>query len=259
MEGVKLICAPDISDDLSLPYLLSYSQSSSNNVTGPSDPDLVPGTKSKCASGTGTADGMLFYGYVDIVKTTIPAGDRQSFSFTAGGDVIPNPTAFTISDDGSTQRVRMEVTGTTRQFVIAEAAVNSWALTSINCTTASGSAAVATTVDLAAGSVTVDLSTTAYGATCTFTNNFQVADLSIDKTLITTGTYFTGQIVTYELLVANAGPDTATNVVVNDTPNNISITGVSSSPSGECTAFPCTISSLAVGSSEIITVTATVQ
>ncbi|WP_226470686.1 DUF11 domain-containing protein, partial [Luteimonas panaciterrae] len=56
--------------------------------------------------------------------------------------------------------------------------------------------------------------------------------------------------------VANAGPSTATNVQVTDTPTNLTITGVSG---GGCMAFPCTIASLASGASVTITVTATIN
>ncbi|MCH9646900.1 MAG: DUF11 domain-containing protein [Deltaproteobacteria bacterium] len=81
------------------------------------------------------------------------------------------------------------------------------------------------------------------------------ADVSIVKTLITASPYSSGQTVTYTLVVANAGPVTATDVVVQDAPTNLSITGVSG---GGCSGFPCTIPSLPAGSSVTITVTATV-
>lgn len=81
------------------------------------------------------------------------------------------------------------------------------------------------------------------------------ADVSIVKTLITAAPYSSGQAITYTLLVANAGPATATEIVVQDAPTNLSITGVSG---GGCSGFPCTIPSLAAGSSVTITVTATV-
>ncbi|HZP66884.1 MAG TPA: DUF11 domain-containing protein, partial [Rudaea sp.] len=82
------------------------------------------------------------------------------------------------------------------------------------------------------------------------------ADVSIDKTLVTTGPYVAGQTLTYTLLVANAGPSTATNVQVTDTPTNLTITNVSG---GGCSALPCTIASLASGASVTITTTATIN
>jgi uncharacterized repeat protein (TIGR01451 family) len=81
------------------------------------------------------------------------------------------------------------------------------------------------------------------------------ADVSIVKTLTTAGPYTSGQSITYTLFVANAGPSTATNVQVTDTPSNLSITSVSG---GGCAALPCTIPSLASGANTTITVTATI-
>jgi uncharacterized repeat protein (TIGR01451 family) len=81
------------------------------------------------------------------------------------------------------------------------------------------------------------------------------ADVSIVKTLVTAGPYTIGQSITYSLLVANAGPSTATSVQVTDVPSNLSITGVSGSG---CAALPCTIPSIASGANTSITVTATI-
>jgi uncharacterized repeat protein (TIGR01451 family) len=82
------------------------------------------------------------------------------------------------------------------------------------------------------------------------------ADVSVTKSLDTAGPYYAGQSVTYTITVANAGPSTATNIGVTDTPSNLTITNVS----GACTSFsPCTIASLASGASTNITVTATID
>ncbi len=53
------------------------------------------------------------------------------------------------------------------------------------------------------------------------------ADVSMNKTLATAGPYTVGQTITYGLVVANAGPSTATSVQVTDTPTNLTITNVS--------------------------------
>src|SRR5258706_51282 len=58
------------------------------------------------------------------------------------------------------------------------------------------------------------------------------------------------------LLVANAGPSTATSIQVTDTPTNLTITNVSGSG---CAALPCTIPSLASGANTTINVTATIN
>ena len=82
------------------------------------------------------------------------------------------------------------------------------------------------------------------------------ADMAITKNLDTAGPFTNGQTITYTLVVTNNGPDTANNVVVTDTPTNLTIVTVSSP---NCTALPCTIASLANGASETITVTATID
>ncbi len=82
-------------------------------------------------------------------------------------------------------------------------------------------------------------------------------DLRVTKTLDTPPPYAPGTQVQYTLTVSNPNPlaATATNVVVTDTPTNITIDTVAST---NCNAFPCTIPSLPAGGSEAITVTATV-
>ena len=81
------------------------------------------------------------------------------------------------------------------------------------------------------------------------------ADLAISKTLTTPPPYSVGQSVSFSIVVTNNGPDAASNVVVTDSPANITIDSVSSP---NCAAFPCTIPALAVSTSENITVTATI-
>ncbi|HKR67155.1 MAG TPA: IPTL-CTERM sorting domain-containing protein, partial [Thermoanaerobaculia bacterium] len=80
------------------------------------------------------------------------------------------------------------------------------------------------------------------------------ADVSVVKTLVTVGPFSAGQSINYTLVVANAGPSTATNVQVTDTPANLTITNVS----GACVALPCTIPSLASGANVTINVSATI-
>ena len=86
-----------------------------------------------------------------------------------------------------------------------------------------------------------------------------LADVFITKTLDTAGPFETGDTISYTIVVGNLGTDTANNVVVSDTPSNITITGVTG---GGCTGFPCTIPSIAAGSPAndvTITVTATID
>src|SRR5204862_4705222 len=82
------------------------------------------------------------------------------------------------------------------------------------------------------------------------------ADLSVVKTLTTSGPFNAGQSISYTLTVANGGPSTATNITVTDTPTNLTITNVS----GACTTSPpCTIASLASAPNTALMVTAPVD
>ena len=83
-----------------------------------------------------------------------------------------------------------------------------------------------------------------------------LANIKVEKTLDTAGPYLTGQTVSYTVTVTNNGPDAASNVVINDLPNNLNITSVAST---NCSAFPCTIATMANGAVETITVTGVVQ
>jgi len=83
-----------------------------------------------------------------------------------------------------------------------------------------------------------------------------LADVSLVKTLSTSGPYYLGKSLTYSIVVSNGGPNTATNVQVSDTPTNLSITNVSG---GGCTALPCSIASIGSGANATITVTATIN
>ncbi|MCH9646901.1 MAG: carboxypeptidase regulatory-like domain-containing protein [Deltaproteobacteria bacterium] len=92
--------------------------------------------------------------------------------------------------------------------------------------------------------------------TDTATNLLESADVAVTKTLVTPGAFVEGQTVSFTILVSNNGPLTATNIVVTDTPTNLTLVSVAS-PS--CGALPCIIPSLASGASEAITVTATIN
>ncbi len=82
------------------------------------------------------------------------------------------------------------------------------------------------------------------------------ADIILEKGISTSGPYNAGDTITYMLIVINMGPSTATNIMVTDSPVNMTITSVSST---NCTALPCTIPSLTNGASEHITVTMTID
>ena len=81
-------------------------------------------------------------------------------------------------------------------------------------------------------------------------------DISMTKILDTPAPYSIGDSVQYTLLVSNNGPDVATDVLVNDTPTNLTITSVNSP---NCTVMPCTIASMANAAVETITIIATIN
>jgi len=85
-------------------------------------------------------------------------------------------------------------------------------------------------------------------------NTTPTADVSIVKTLTTAGPYTIGQTVSFDILVSNAGPSTATNIGIADVPNNLTLGAVT----GACTALPCTIASIASGANATITVQGTI-
>jgi uncharacterized repeat protein (TIGR01451 family) len=61
-------------------------------------------------------------------------------------------------------------------------------------------------------------------------------DVSLVKTLVTAGPFTAGQSISYTLVVANAGPSTATSIQVTDTPTNMTITIVTGGGCAACRA-----------------------
>ncbi len=80
------------------------------------------------------------------------------------------------------------------------------------------------------------------------------ADLSIDKTLLTSGPYSIGQALSYNIEIVNNGPDEATNVVFEELPTGLDVSGITN-----CTGpaqGPCSFPALSPGQTETLTVTA---
>ncbi|HFD13529.1 MAG TPA: DUF11 domain-containing protein, partial [Crenotrichaceae bacterium] len=100
-------------------------------------------------------------------------------------------------------------------------------------------------------------STTLTNAFTQFTISSTPVDVSVVKNLTSVGPFNAGDTVTYDLTIANAGPDTATGIVVAETLSNLTFVSVSG---GSCVpaSFPCTIPTLASGDSETLLVTATI-
>jgi len=82
-------------------------------------------------------------------------------------------------------------------------------------------------------------------------------DVSVVKDLITPGPYHMNDEILYQIVVSNAGPNTANDIVVNDVMTNLNLVSMNSI---NClpNTFPCTIASLASGASETIMVTTSI-
>jgi len=222
------------------------------------EPDPVPGNNADSTGNGGTAAASAD---VSIVKTLTTAGP-----FVAGQSITY--TLF-VANAGPSIATNVQVTDTPTNLNITN--VSGGGCAALPCTIASLGVGTNATI-------TVTATITAAGAfdnTATVTANepdpvpgnntdstgnggtaTASADVSVVKTLTTQGPFGVGQSITYTLFVANAGPSTATNVQVTDTPTGLTITNVSG---GGCSALPCTIASLAAGANVTITVTATIR
>ncbi len=197
---------------------------------------------------------------LSMTKTLVTAGPYsvgQTLTYT-----------LTVANAGPSTATNVQVTDTTTNLTIT--GVSGSGCAALPCTIASianGSNAIITVTATinAAGAFDNSASVTATELDPVPANNTDntgnggsaaSADVSVVKTLVTGGTYTVGQTITYTLFVANAGPSTATNVQVTDTPTNLTIASVSG---GGCAALPCTIASLASGANATITVTATIN
>ena len=117
VQGVKIRCAALAgSNKVSLPFLLSWSQSAVNNGNyATCSASLVPGTTSKCNSSTAaTITDLAVNGYVDITKATVPVGDTQSFAFTSSSTT--GTPAWTLSGVSTTQTL---IAGQTKRVAVA--------------------------------------------------------------------------------------------------------------------------------------------
>jgi uncharacterized repeat protein (TIGR01451 family) len=195
------------------------------------------------------------------VKTLVTAGPYaagQSIGYT-----------LVVSNFGPSTATTVQVTDTPANLTIT--GVSGGGCAALPCTIASLASGASVTINVTATIVAAGAFDNVAEALATepdpnLTNNEDdagnggtaapSADVSIVKTLGPGGPYLAGDAVSYTLLVANAGPSTATNVQVTDTPSNLTITAVSG---GGCAALPCTIPSLASGASATINVTATIN
>ena len=217
------------------------------------DPDTSNNTDD--AGNGGSADGSVD---VSMVKTLLTAGP-----FSAGQSV---QYSLVVANAGPSTATSIEVSDAPTNLSITAVSGDCAALPCTLASLASGASATITvtaTIDTAgafdnAATATPSETDSDPSDNTDNTDNGGItpdsADVSVVKTLVTAGPFTVGQSVTYTLLVANAGPSTATSVQVTDTPTNLTITGVT----GACNALPCTIPSLAAGADATITVTATI-
>jgi uncharacterized repeat protein (TIGR01451 family) len=220
------------------------------------DPNTANNTDTTSNGGTAAASAD-----VSVVKTLTTAGPYsvgQSITYT-----------LLVANAGPSTATTIEVTDTPANLTITN--VSGGGCAALPCTMASLASGADTTITVtatidAAGAFHNSATAMAVESDPNLSNNTDAtgnngitgasADVSVVKTLTTAGPYSAGQSITYTLLIANAGPSTATNLVVTDTPTNLTITNVSG---GGCATLPCTIPSLAVGADVTITVTATID
>ncbi len=218
-------------------------------------PDPVPGNNS------GTDSGSTLSADVSVVKTLTTVGP-----YTIGQSITYS---LLVANAGPSTATSVQVTDTPTNLTITN--VSGGGCAALPCTIPNLASGASTTVTVtatiaAAGAFDNSASVSAIETDPLPANNTDSsgnggvagssADVSVVKTLTTTGPFTVGQSITYSLFVANAGPSAATSVQVTDTPSNLTITSVSG---GGCAALPCTIPSLANGASVTITVTATIN
>jgi large repetitive protein len=220
-----------------------------------SDPNPANNTDS-----TGNGGNAAASADISVVKTLVTTGP-----FTAGESI--NYT-IVVANAGPSTATSIQVTDTPTNLLITN--VTGSGCSALPCTLASLAVGATTTINvtatiIAAGAFDNTGNATAAQSDPSPPNNTDstgnggtaapAADVSIVKTLVTAGPFTATQTISYTLLVANAGPSTATNIQVTDTPSNLAITNVTGSG---CSALPCTIASLASGANTTINVTATI-
>ncbi len=227
----------------------------SATATG-TESDPVPSNNTDNTGNGGTAAPLADVSLVKTLTTSGPFTVGQAITYT-----------LVVANAGPSTATNIQVTDTPSNLTITN--VTGSGCAALPCTIASLASGANTTITVTATIVTggaFDNSATATGTESdpnpgNNTDNTgnggstAIADISIVKTLVTTGPYHAGQSVSYTLVIHNAGPSIATGIQVTDTPTNQTITGVSGSG---CSALPCTIPSLAVGASTTINVTATI-
>jgi uncharacterized repeat protein (TIGR01451 family) len=254
VDEIKVVCQGGSTGALQIPYVVTYWQNNGNVCTGATD--VVPGSKSKCNSGIALVDGVVAVNagaWLDVTKQTNPAGDTQSFSFTAtgpagtkvialvgatltstsstGGTYIPstisaatNSTTFPLKG-GETARVFMTALTASQTLTVTEAAATGWDPTAaLSCSATTGTPTF--TTNNTTRTATASLNTTNTAGACTFANTKR-ARVTVTKvsngdvgTFNFTGTNgWTSQNIT--TTASGVGVSGATQTLVQSTPTNL--------------------------------------
>ncbi len=221
------------------------------------EPDPDPSNNTDSTGNGGTAAASADVSVVKTLTTSGPFTETESITFS-----------LVVANAGPSTATNVQVTDTPTNLTITN--VNGGGCAALPCTIASLASGANVTITVtatinASGAFNNSATVSATEPDPNIGNNtdntgnggtaLASADVSVVKTLVTSGPYALGQSISYTLVVANAGPSTATNVQVTDTPTNLNITSVSGSG---CAALPCTIASLASGANTTINVTATI-
>jgi len=227
-----------------------------SNTATVSGNDFDPDTSNNTSTAGGTAVAAADVSMTKTLTSSGPFLPGQSIHYT-----------LVVANAGPSTATSIVVTDTPTNLTITN--VSGSGCAALPCTIASLASGANTTINVTATIVAAgafDNSATATAAeldpnTANNTDNTgnggvtgTAVDVSMTKTLTTAGPFHLGQTINYTLVVANAGPSTATTIQVTDTPTNLTLGTVS----GACTALPCTIASLASGANATINVTATI-
>ncbi|WP_162250375.1 DUF11 domain-containing protein [Pseudoxanthomonas sp. Root630] len=146
----------------------------------------------------------------------ISVGGVDSFGFTGTNGVAAQTLTTVTAGTPVTGAVQVLTAASTATTITESTTPATYRATDITCTGlgAGGTA----TPDLVNRTVALDAAATAAGANieCTFTNTLQQADIQVVKTASPT-TVVAGDVVTYQIVVSNNGPQAATDVLLADT------------------------------------------
>ena len=219
--------------------------------TSPSISVIRAFTITKSASPSPVIAGQTITYTVTIVKNALAAGTNVLLT-----DTLPVTVTGVISSTSG----GLTCSGTTTVTCnVASLAANASAVLTLTGTVSAGAAHNSSLVNSA--SVSANGMTSAESAQATTTVQ-RVAALSITKTA-SSATVTAGNDITYTVRITNTGPSNASTILLTDT-LPVTVTGVTSTTSGGLvcsgtTPVTCSLSSLAVNGSAVLTLTGTVN